>query len=440
MPREINSLDDVAEHNILMLYMGIPALKGIARDLRIGFLNGEVPDINAARINHAREEVVAANEYFDKNAYPIAEALYKSAFLQGANQKMPDSGFLVTEGSIKNGNRKKSETIENALFGFSLGGNPWQIYKIPAHETLDDVLINRNMGGWISANIGGLNDFDSIFIKSSRIFLPRFASAGDHAQRFYSGKQLNFGDLIPFVMGTKGYSFETIPFGHYPNRDVFHEYAPEFLSLRLKTSQGIRLAQLIAGERGLYQDVKEILGDWLAFRVILNDEDGVYRFMKPFEKAEEDSKLDSSLIPTVRIGNYNVEIIYLDPRYGPKKKDNGFQDYKMVVRFTPRKHDKSEYNGVVAEIQVTDRMSYYNHEIDTTHTAYHAHREEEREKLIPPTRVKSRMKHVKNMRTSRQLKAADHAVDILRGEEGAPKSGIFPPYLTKFDLDKYRKS
>lgn len=440
MPREIESLSDAAEHNILMLYRGIPNLQEIVKDLRLGFLNGKVPEISAAKINNARWEVAAANEYFDKNAYPIAGALYRSAFLQGKDQKMPDSSFLVTEGSINQEKRKKGESIENALFGFNLGRNPWQIYKIPTHKTLDDVLINENMEKWIRANIGGLNVFKAIFIKSSRIFLPRFDSISDKAQGFYSEGQLRLEELIPFIMGTRGYSFGALPFAAYPNRDVFQEYAPEFLSFRLKTSQGIRLAQLISGERGLYKDVKEILGDWLAFRVILNDEDSVYRFMKPFEKAEEDSRLDSSLIPAVRIGNYNVEIIYLETRYGPKKKDNGFQDYKMVVRFVPRKHDKSEYNGVVAEIQVTDRMSYYNHEMDTTHTAYHAHREKERERLIPPAKDKSRMRHVKNMRSSKQEGVVAYAVDILRGEEGAQNSGIFPPYLMRFDLSKYRKS
>lgn len=439
MPREISSLDDVAEHNILMLYRKIPALQGIVRDLRIGFLNGKVPEINAARISNARKEVIAANGYFDRNAYPIAEALYKSAFLQGTSQKMPDSGFLVTEGLIKE-NKEKGKTIENALFGFNLGGNPWQMYKIPAHETLDDVLIHRNMENWISANIGGLNDFSALFIKSSRIFLPGFDSAGNNAQKFYSGKQLNLQDLIQFTMGTSGYSFGTRPFEPYPNRDVFQEHAPQLLRLRIKTSQGIRLSQLIAGERGLYRDVKEILGDWLAFRVILNDEDSVYRFIKPFKMAEEDSRSNPGIIPTVKIGNYNAEIVYLENRYGPNKKENGFQDYKMVVRLFSKKRDNGRYEGVVTEIQVTDRMSYYNHEVDETHPAYHLNRDKERAELIPPAKNRSRSMHIKDTTSLRQKKVVAYALDILRGAEGAPKSGIFPPYLTKFDLDKYRKS
>ena len=129
----------------------------------------------------------------------------------------------------------------------------------------------------------------------------------------------------------------------------------------------------------------------------------------------------------------NYEVIYIDDKYGPNKKPNGFQIYKLMARFYPSKQDADRgENGLIAEMQVTDRMSYYNHEIDEAHPAYHAAREEERKLLLPITVDRSRMNHVINTTSRKQLEVLDFSNRKL--------NEIFPQYLIFKDLDMYRKN
>lgn len=427
MARKLKDLSEIGEHNILFLYRGIDTLQGIVGQLRLGFLNREIPKIVDRDIQRAKKESEALSSSFDREAYTFAEALYRMAFFEGLVKHRPDGSFLAINGKISDEKKKNSRTIEETVFGFNVGNNPWQLHKyqnLPRGETLDTIIVHDNIDKWIRKNMENLDDFGQIVLERSRVFFPYFSSLDENAQRFFSGNVLNLDELIPFMLGTRG--FLGLQRQEYPNREAFQMYAPKLVSYRLKNSQAPRLSQLIGAERGLFQDIKEVLGDWAAFRVILDSEEAVYRLVDTFAKAHDKGY-------GIMLGKNYVEVIYIDDRFGPKKKSNGYQDYKLMVRFYPSIQEaNSGVNSLIAEIQVTDKMSYYNHEIDRTHPAYRLVRENEREMLLPPTVDKSRMNHVKNTTSEKQLEVLDFANKKL--EE------IFPQYLIFKYLNKYREN
>ena len=430
MARKLKDLSEIGEHNTLFLYRGIDTLQGIVGQLRLGFLNREIPKIADRDIQRARKESEALSSSFDKEAYKFAEALYSLAFFGDLGKRRPDGSFLAINGKLSDEKKKNSRMIEETIFGFNLGNNPWQLHKyqnLPRGETLDTIIVHDNIDKWIRKNMENLDDFEQIVLERSRVFFPYFRSldhVNENVQRFFSENGLNLDELIPFMLGTRG--FLGLQRQDYPNREAFQMYAPELVSYRLKNSQAPRLSQLIGAERGLFQNVKEVLGDWAAFRVILDSEEAVYRLVDTFAKAHDKGH-------GIMLGKNYVEVIYIDDRFGPKKKSNGYQDYKLMVRFYPSKQDaNSGVNGLIAEIQVTDKMSYYNHEIDRTHPAYRLAREEEREMLLPPTADRSRMNHVRNTTSEKQLEVLNFAYRKL--------NEIFPQYLIFKDLNKYRKN
>ena len=363
---------------------------------------------------------------FDKEAYKFAEELYRMAFCGGLRNCRPDGSFLAINGKISDEKRKNSRTIEYAVFGFNLGNNPWRLHKyqnLPRGKTLDTIIVHDNTDKWIQENMEELYDFRQVVLERSRVFFPYFGSLDkndENAPNFFLENGLNLDELIPFTLDTGG--FLGLQQQEYPNRKSFQMYAPESVSYRLKNSQAPRLSQLIGSERGLFQKIEKVLGDWAAFRVIVESEEAVYRLINTFEKAHEKGE-------GITLGKNYVEVIYVEK----KKKPNGFQAYNVMVRFYPPIQDTNNgANGLTAEIQITNKMSYYNHEIDVTHPANHRFRAGERAMLLPITKDISRRNHVINTTSKKQLEVLDFANKVM--------DKIFPQYLIVKDLDKYREN
>lgn len=425
MTAEYKSLEDkrLKEYNIMALY-DVTSLQKIVEALRLGFLNKEMPKINDGLVKRARGEVQRLNSAYDAAMYGFAQALYRHAFLHGTGGRNVDGSILGISGSIEGKNN-----IEHTVLAFDLGPNPWEVYKgqnLQRGKTLDTVLVEDKANLWLMDHLDELHGFNQLKVERSRIFFPFFGELNSKSDIFFTSEGLNLDTLVPYLMWTGGYVGHTPVTGKYPTRADFEKMAPQSISYRLKNSLRPRLAQLVVSERGLFQDLKETLADWAAIRVILEKEGDVYQFMAPFFKAYHEST-------RVRIGtNYLIDIVYIDDRYGENKKPNGFQDFKMAIRILPaRKAKDMPESGLFVEMLTTDKMSFFNHDIDEKHPAHHIRREDERELLIPIAKDRKRGKHVKNIMSNVQAEIANYAIEVF--------DEVFDSYIMTKDIDALRK-
>lgn len=424
MKKEYKSLQDerLREYNIMALY-DAPRLQNIVEGLRLGFLNKKMPKIDENLVRRARVEAEKINDAYDAAMYSFALALYRYAF--------PNNGSRNVDGSVLgiSASLDGSNNIGRTILAFDLGPNPWEVYKdqnLQKGKTLDTVLVDDKSDLWIRDNIDELHGFSKLNVERSRIFFPFFGNLGREGDSFLDTTGLNLDSLVPYLMWTGGYMGYAPVAGKYPGREEFEKRAPQQISYRLKNSLRPRLAQLVASERGLFQGLKETLADWAAVRAILEKEDDVYQFMTPFLKAYHDNK-------TLNIGNYVIDIIYIDDRFGENKKSNGYQDFKMAIRILqPLKIKNMLQGGLVVEMQVTDKMSFYNHEIDEKHRAHHLKRETERESVMPIAKDRARGQHMKDTMSNLQEEIAKYSRNVF--------DKIFHPYIMEKKIDISREA
>ena len=327
------------EHNLMELYFSPDSATykviGIVRD---GFRKGICRTINPNLIQIASSEVQTKRKELDKSTYPFAQDLSMEFYREGAIRVV-----MLIEGTLVG-----SERSIDSVIGADLGKNPHRFFKDDAHvsDTIDAHVTTEQVMAYLRHNQEALSNqgFTHYLVDRSRVFYLR----SEDVKRFLDSNELNFEQLVPFLLPTRGY-VGLVPVEN-PTIKEYKKAAPAFIAYRLK---GTVMQKLL---KRLGEKHPEPIKDWVAHRIV-TDSEGEARI------------LFNSLRVAPKIGNYGIEIVDEDDRPKP----SGFRANVLVVRVL----GKGCY-PCVREIQIVDREQYHKNEFVAGASSHEQHEKRRR--------------------------------------------------------------
>lgn len=372
--KKVKSLDDIGEHSILANYPEAEALSRIVDSMRIGVLNNEEPSWDSALNKQAKREIRNINRIMDESRYQFDEALYRFAFPDKPRPRV----LMFVQGGFY-GRTRRAASIEDTVIVRDLRTNAWPLHKdqhLENSKTLDTMVTLEAAAAWCADHREELGKmrFRRFLIDKSAYFYVASDEISEKDHRiFYPGGDFDPDAIAPFVYDTGGF-LGTRHVG-IPDEEMYQAHAPTFQSSRIKNSEAPRITNLLLKDRYVFRDMSEVMSDWAGHRLVFQDSGETTEFASNLQRSCESGE-PLLLRPSPRSSGFTAEVVYFEDRYTKPKKSE-YRDYKALLRVS-----SPSFGTHTRELQMTDKMSYYNHEINRNHPAHHIKRELEKQDQI----------------------------------------------------------
>jgi len=316
----------------------------VIEQIRLSFLGLKRQKIDEDLVSRAAREISRMATNLDRSAYHIAQDINHSLF-GDSNTRV----VLLTSGTLL------GETNLDAVVGSDLGNNPWRLFKSDSPESIDSRIASEKAHDFLSEKSNELIsvDLSAFKLKSGRFFY----FSDSQISKFLDNGEIDMVQLLPLLTFTPHVGLESVD---VPIHRKYVEMLPApFFSYRLKKSLQPKLSKILT-----YATIKdkEVIHDWLAYRIVAETE----------EKA---SQLHNKIMAATEIGKGSrTKIQFIDGNdYYKHTKPNGYKAFNDIYKVQTR-----GYNPGIVEVQIVDAKQYFRNEINPNDSAFHLNQEKKK--------------------------------------------------------------
>lgn len=297
---------------------------------------------------HQKEEILPARDevtrqkYLMDSSYILAQDLAETVLGKDVHRTV-----LTVKGRFLHQDDSKSV---DSVFSIDLGTNPHQLYRTSTKGSVDDEVSQDQTASFLANYAAELIDlkFYEFDLAASRFF---YFKEQDIREKSWRDGAPDLEKITRMVCGIpkKPKTHLLLSEVESPNIEEYLASGCNFVSWRLKRTLGPKIVRLADMQRDNYPGIM----DWVAFRMLFDNENGVRSF-------------GSFLAENPAIGR--TKITYLNERdYLKTPKDRGYAAVHIVAKASVL--GDPEY---VVEFHLVPRAQYYINEINPFSLARHA--------------------------------------------------------------------